>query len=1547
MEPQTDNIQLLLAQLAELNIKIWAEGHLLRINAPAGVLNASLKEMLRQHRGALLARLQKAALNKADADWPTIEPDIANRNEPFPLSDVQHAYWVGRSKGIEGGNVATHYYYELSCDDLDLARFNQALRLLIERHDMMRAVVDHDGLQQILKQVPPYEVPVSDLRGCPADEQEARLATLRAELSHQQLPAHQWPLFDIRAVRLSERNTRLFFSWDFINLDAWSLYSICREWNALYADLGTCLPPIQISYRDYVLAERGLRDSEAYQREREYWWNRLDSIPSAPMLPVQPVASGHQPVFTRRRHRMDKDKWGELKRRGQALGVTPSGILLAAFSEVMAYWSKQPHFSLNMTLFSRLPMHEDVNTLVGDFTCLTLLEVDLRQPASFKERAIAIQQQFLRDFQHRLVSGVEVLREWSKRKGCSMQAAMPVVFTSCLVLNSAEGDDAGLLESFGPMVYGISQTPQVWLDNQVMEDKDGLVFNWDALEEVFAPGVLDAMFDCYGAFLDALASADAPWEEFHPLTLPAGQREQRALVNHTRADIADELLHEGFVKQALADPEAIAVVASTRSITYGELLARSMALAAQLHERELAPSQLVAVAMRKGWEQIVSVLGILLAGGAYVPVDPELPKARRLQLFAQSGATFAVIAAGSAEALDLSNDICCLEIADAAPAARPMSAPPAIQKPEDLAYVIFTSGSTGVPKGVMIDHRGAVNTLLQVNRLFGVGRDDKVLAVSSLSFDLSVYDVFGLLAAGGAVVIPDAARSTDPEHWLDLIAEHDVTIWNSAPPLMSMLINYMEGFEQPANNSLRQMLLSGDWIPVTLKSKTDVLFPNAELISLGGATEASVWSIYYPITQVDSHWRSIPYGKPLPNQTMHVLNGQLKACPANVPGDIYIGGLGVAKGYLNDDEKTSKHFITVGSERLYYTGDLGRYMPDGNIEFLGREDSQVKLKGHRIELGEIAASLRSHPAVSEALVVVDGDSRTDQSLWAYLLLDPEHKSSVMVQESRGEEVREYSPAAIAKLVRDDEKIMPTTPLDQEGINLWSAFDELYFHAVAAFFRSSDVSPVGADYSPRELIANTGIAPRYQRWLNRALNHLVARGLMEKANDRYRFTAPLPVMDMAAQARDVERRLSKVLSLTERESKWFTFSAEILADILMERTHSAEIYTADETALIYQKLFADSHVHLRRALRGFVASRGEEKLRVLEVGAGLGSATTHLLPVLTGSCESYDFTDVSNYFLRKAKEKFGDDYNFVQYHLFDLDRPPAHQGYEAHAYDLIVASSVLHDVGDITRTLTNLRTLLVPGGLLLLLEETKFRPAFDLNMGLQQGFDVFTDEHLRQEQPLLSREQWWTAIEDAGFASAGTLNVVGSLADYVGFDVILAQAPACVEKLDEETLNDHVLAQLPAYMKPSGYQVLDALPVTSNGKVDYQALARPSRKRSRVTEIVKPKNQVEETLLSIWREVLGREELSTKSNFFEVGGDSLLLVEMRNKIKQQLGKHVATTKLFEFPTIRSLSEYLGDEGGESTDFADVHNRAGRQENAMSKRQALNMGAREDA
>ncbi|HET6705199.1 amino acid adenylation domain-containing protein, partial [Amycolatopsis sp.] len=416
------------------------------------------------------------------------------------------------------------------------------------------------------------------------------------------------------------------------------------------------------------------------------------------------------------------------------------------------------------------------------------------------------------------------------------------------------------------------------------------------------------------------------------------------------------LLDAPLRRAADRTPDAPAVLAGGEALSHGDLAARASALAGALAAAGVAAGDLVLVALPKSAEQIVAVLAVLRCGAGYVPVDPAWPAARIAAVCARAGIAHAV----AAPDVPLPSEVTTVD-----GAASPGSA---VAAPEDLAYVIFTSGSTGVPKGVAIEHRQARTTIDDITDRFGVTAADRVLALSALSFDLSVYDIFGVLGAGGAMVLPDHARQRDPQHWCELIAAHGVTVWNTAPALLEMVVEYAES--DPAANlgSLRLVMLSGDWIPVSLPDRLRALVPGARVMSLGGATEASIWSITYPIGEVDPAWPSIPYGRPLRGQGFYVLDDG-RPCPVGEPGELYIAGAGVARGYIGDPAQTAERFAVHPrlGERLYRTGDLGRWRPDGTIQFLGRTDRQVKIRGHRIELGEIESALDRLPAVRQAV----------------------------------------------------------------------------------------------------------------------------------------------------------------------------------------------------------------------------------------------------------------------------------------------------------------------------------------------------------------------------------------------------------------------------------------------------------------------------------------------------------------------------------------------------------------------------------------------------
>ena len=570
---------------------------------------------------------------------------------------------------------------------------------------------------------------------------------------------------------------------------------------------------------------------------------------------------------------------------------------------------------------------------------------------------------------------------------------MPVVFTSTLGL----GRQGGLSPtrsrlSSGTPGFTLSQTPQVYLDHQVYEEDGCLFYNWDYIEALFPAGMMAALFAAYGGLLRRLAAEPGAWAAPVDLALPEAQAEARRAAVSTRAfEQAGATLHGLFEARARSQPQALALTGPEGDLSYAQLARRAANLARSL---DLQTAQPVALLLPKGQDQVIAALAVLRAGGAYVPICPDWPLKRRNAILRQAAITQAIARAADIQDLQVPKGVTLTPV-DANRSDHGtqdwLPAPPR-QKPDDLAYVIYTSGSTGTPKGVMIDHRGAVNTILDVNQRFAVSHHDRVLALSALHFDLSVYDIFGTLAQGAAIVMPERDMTRDPQAARDIARNARVTLWNSVPALVALQADLAEDQDQRLWPELRIVLMSGDWIPKALPGRLEALKPDLQIVSLGGATEASIWSNYHLIGSQDlQHWTSIPYGKPLTNQTMQVLDTDLRPCPDWVTGEIYIGGKGLALGYWADKDKTEQAFVThpKTKERLYRTGDLGRMRPGALIEFLGRQDQQVKIAGHRIELGEIEAALASHPDIHHAIATTHKNKNGNIAIAAFVTPRPD------------------------------------------------------------------------------------------------------------------------------------------------------------------------------------------------------------------------------------------------------------------------------------------------------------------------------------------------------------------------------------------------------------------------------------------------------------------------------------------------------------------------------------------------------------------------------
>lgn len=898
---------------------------------------------------------------------------------PFALTHVQRAYWLGRNPQIELGGVAAHGYLEISCHDLDPSRLERALNRVIAAHPMLRAVVTEEGEQRILKDVPRYQIVCDDWSTASKENAEALCTITRERMRQQVLDFDAWPMFEIRLSRMPQDQWLMHVSFDILLFDIKSLELWVSQWWQAYSDPAFDVQTPHATFRDHVARIASRDGSDQARKAKEYWQGRLPTIPLGPDLPLKtPTEEISASRFRRVQTRLTRAQWSRISAHAQAQGLTGSAFMMALYARVLAVWAVDPHFSLTVTLFSRDAVGADLDNVIGDFTSLLPLEIDCRAHATMAELSQATQSRLWQDLDNSAHSGIEVLAALSAREKTHGKALIPYVFTSGLGTGESYID---AFSAFGRIVDAAVQTPQLLIDHQVLEFDGGIVVNWDYVAEAFDEAQIQEIAETHLSWLMKLEDK-ALWHD-RGLFAQAPAASVQAPEAEWASEQANRTLTDVFADSVQAYPNNTAIIAADRQITYTALDRASSHLAAELVKEGVQPEELVGIQMRKGWQQVVAVLAILKAGAAYMPIDPTLPDSRANAL-AQKGRLRIVLRSDQQGAsLD---GVQSLIVSDSS---LTEDAPPVLAvhpRPTDLAYVLFTSGSTGAPKGVMIEHRAALNTVLGVNHRNKVGPDDRLIMVSSLHFDLSVYDLFGSLAAGAALVIPEGETLPDVQVWEHLVRRHNVTLWNSVPALLGLFIDHLE--DCGALDLLQQLnhiFLSGDWLPVPLCQKVRTLAPETRLVSMGGPTEASIWQVDFPVSEIAPDWRSIPYGWPLAHHDVRILDHNLNPRPVGVTGEIYLGGVGLARGYWDDPERTNAAFIIDEKTRtrLYRSGDWARWHPEGWIEFIGRTDTQVKVNGVRIELGEIDTTLSAHPKVDRCATVIVSDNTGGNRLSAF------------------------------------------------------------------------------------------------------------------------------------------------------------------------------------------------------------------------------------------------------------------------------------------------------------------------------------------------------------------------------------------------------------------------------------------------------------------------------------------------------------------------------------------------------------------------------------
>ncbi|MFC4061515.1 amino acid adenylation domain-containing protein [Planomonospora corallina] len=955
-------------------------------------------------RRALFEALAGAGDRPAEQEDPVPRAD----GEPAVMSFAQRRLWFVDQ--LQPGSPAYNVPVATRIrGPLDVGALHRALQDVVDRHEVLRTVYPGRGEEAVPEVLPGHRLPL------PVVELPDEAAIGPFHAADAITPFDLAAGAPVRAAlgRLGPEDHVLLLNIHHIVTDGWSMRLLSTELERCYAaraagrDPG--LPPLPLQYADFAAWQRGRIDGDRLERLRDYWTGELAG--AAPVdLPTdrpRPPLFGHEGGS--RYLDLPAPLVAALREHGRAAGATLYMTLLAAFAATLARHTGQDDIVVGTSVSGR--DHPAVADLVGFFVNTLPLRIKTGGDPTFDELVRSVKATTLRAYAHQempfdlIVDALKIPRDPSRPP-----------LTSVMFLLDETPDTA-------PELAGLRTEPVEFESGVTKYDLMVSVHDTGAAVRalveyptaLFDPGTVDRLLQHFLTVLQAAVERpDVPVGDLPLLS----EAERRAVLHGWNATAAPfpetACLHRLFEEHADRRPGAPALVCGGLdgwTVTYGELEERANRLAHHLIRLGVRPDRRVALCLRRGPGLVTAILAVLKAGGAYVPLDPDYPPDRLAFMIRDAAAPVLVTTSelasripetgrdggegrGADGALRVLLDADRAEI-DARPAHRPVTRVTS----RDLAYVIYTSGSTGTPKGIALEHRGVVNNLLDLNRSYGVRPGDAVLALSSPSFDMSVYEVLGMLGAGGTLVLPDPAAARDPAHWADLMTRHGVTVWNSAPALLDLLLDQLEHAGGPDLPGLRVAFLGGDWIPVAQPDRIRAFAPGLAFAALGGATEASIHSIEFPVHRVDPSWTHLPYGRPMANQRAYILDERLRPVPAGVPGELHLGGAGLARGYLDRPELTAERFVTVElepglTERLYRTGDVARHRADGVIELLGRTDFRIKLNGLRIEPGEVESALRAQPGVRDAAVVARGGGNGGGSARLVGYVVPEEGSEV-------------------------------------------------------------------------------------------------------------------------------------------------------------------------------------------------------------------------------------------------------------------------------------------------------------------------------------------------------------------------------------------------------------------------------------------------------------------------------------------------------------------------------------------------------------------------
>ncbi len=984
-------------------------------------------------------------------------------HERIPLSFTQQRLWFldQLQRNSPAYNITIAHRVK---GEVDIVALEQSMNEIIRRHEILRTTfktVDGQPVQVIAQEFT-LQIKVENLEQLPVDQREEEMQRRATEEAQEPFNLMAGPLLRAKLIQLNEREYVLLLTVHHIVFDGWSIGVLYQELATLYDAYVqrkvSPLPELPIQYADFAYWQRERLQGEILEAELSYWKQQLAGIPSVLELPtdrhrpaVQTFLGGLYSFV------LPKSLSQSLQALSRQEGCTLFQTLLSAFQVLLHRYTGQHDIFVGSPIANRNRV--EIEKLIGFFANTLIMRSDLSGNPTFRELLSQVREMTLDVYAHQDIPFEKLVDELQPQRDLSYAPLVQVLF----VLQNSDTDLDLVGLDMRPLEIS-NETTKFDVSLELVDTKDGLVGSIQYSVDLFDAATIARMAEHFQNLLEGIVVA--PYCHISALPLLTASECQQVLEewNSPVAEHDDtQCVHHRFEAQVKRTPNALAVIFEGVSLTYHALNERANQLAHYLQQQGCQPEKLVGICMERSLEMIVGLLGILKAGGICVPLDPEYPQERLAFMLEDAHVSVLLTQQRIVERLPAHNALVInLETDWKTIAQQQGENPHSTTTAENSAYVIYTSGSTGTPKGVLLSHRSICNRLRWGQMAHPLVETDRVLQEASFSFDFAIWEFFGPLSVGAQVILAHPGGQRDVDYLLELIAQQAITVIHLIPSLLRV---FLEQPDLERCKSVRHVYGGAEPLPFDLWQHF-AQHMNAKLHNVYGPTEATIDTTCWTCDE-ESDRTIVPIGKPIMNTQVYLLDQYGQLAPIGVPGEIYIGGAGLARGYLNRPEITAARFLphpfsNEPGDRLYRTGDLARYLPDGNLEYLGRVDNQVKVRGFRLELGEIEMVLKSYAAIRDAVTIVREGKPGEKQLVAYLIA--ESGQVVQVTELRhflqkkvpdymlpahflflecfpltpnGKLDREALPEPIMdQIASDRELVAPQGPLEQILVSMW-------------------------------------------------------------------------------------------------------------------------------------------------------------------------------------------------------------------------------------------------------------------------------------------------------------------------------------------------------------------------------------------------------------------------------------------------------------------------------------------------------------------------------